>query len=443
MSMKKMKKILCLVLALLVLSMSSVFAYTYTPSSEPTSPSVYMYSLTSDSLVYAKNANEKKDPAYLAQIMTCIVAAENVNGWEEPVTAPAYIYDELYLKGLPTADIRMGETVTVKDLLYAMIVQSSCEAANIIADYVGKGSIPTFIEMMNNKAKELGCSNTYFTTPHGALSDEDYTTAEDLFKIYRHALTLPGFSELFSALRYTIPANAVNGTERILTTGSVLIDIYNGGTYYYKYATTAKASASSKTGRNLVSTAEKNDFSYMIITLEAPLDQVDGKYRNFVDHQFLYNWAFDELKVTKILESETSIAEIKVTLSEDKDYVLLYPEKDFSFLLPEGVSADSIQTIKNLPESIKAPVKKGDVVGSMTLKLANEELATVNLIAGSDLSAAPTMKAFDIVGQILTSPWFLGIVGVFVVGIVALIIYARVHHVNKKRYKRVRHRRRF
>ena len=111
--------------------------------------------------------------------------------------------------------------------------------------------------------------------------------------------------------------------------------------------------------------------------------------------------------------------------------------------MPEGVSADSIQLIKNLPESIKAPVKKGDIVGTITLKLANEELATVNLVAGSDLSAAPTMKAFDIVGQILTSPWFIGVVVLIVLGLIGLIVYARVRQLNRRKYKTVRHRRRF
>lgn len=446
--MKKMKKFICFTVLLALFSTVSAGAYTYTPKNETVSDSVYMYNITLDSVVYSKNATVRKDPSYLTQIMTAIVAAENCPDWNTVVKAPAYIYNELFVynqshsSALPTADIVANEEVLMRDLLYAMVVRSSCEAASIVADYIGNGSIQNFVKLMNDKAAALGCTNTHFATPHGALSEENYTTAEDLFKIYKYALTIPGFDELFASTRYTIPESPLNKNNRVLTSESYLVDYYSS--FYYKYATTAKHSGTSSAGMSLVSTAEKDGFSYMIVTMGAPRYDSAGEYgAGLIDQKKLYEWAFNDLRVTKILDADQSIDEVKVTLSQNKDFVLLYPESDFSFLLPNEVSVDSIQLIKNIPESIKAPVKAGDVVGTVTLMLAAEKLATVNLVAGSDLAAAPVMKAVDIVGMILTSPWTIGIFIFLVVCLIALIVYARVRQLNRRKYKTVRRRRRF
>jgi D-alanyl-D-alanine carboxypeptidase (penicillin-binding protein 5/6) len=301
--------------------------------------------------------------------------------------------------------------------------------------------------MMNEKAAELGCEKTVFSSPHGVISKNNKTTAKDFYKIYKYALSLPAFQEMAKSIRYTIPANNMHIESRTLVTRTYILDKYLGGEYYYEYATFGKSSGTGDAGRSLVSSATKGEINYTIVSFDAPMyDENDDYIKNigsFTDHKKLYNWVFNGLKMTKVLSKEEMINEIKVTLSKSKDYVHLYPDKDYSVLLPTDVSVDSIQYVKNLPESIKAPVKKGEVAGTMTLRLNNEDLVTVNLVASDDVEADGIILSAYYVGVVLTSPWFLVPVILIAVGFIAFIIYVRVHHNNKRKYKTVKHRRRF
>ncbi len=448
--MKIIKKIvpMLLIIGVILSSTISASAYSYKPETEPESKVVYMVNEDTGEVIYSKNETETVDPAYLTQIMTTIIVLENCEDLDTVITAPRYVFDELYKEsGLETADVRAGENISVNDLLYGMMIQSGCECANILADYIGNGDIPAFVNMMNEKAKALGCENTVFASPHGVISKENKTTAKDFYKIYKHALSLPKFEEMAKSIRHTIPANNTHIEARTLVTRAYIIDRYLGGEYYYEYATYAKSSGTGDAGRALVSSATKGEINYTIVSFGAPMyDENDNYIKNigsFTDHKSLYNWVFNGLKITKVLSKEEMINEIKVTLSKSKDYVHLYPDKDYSVLLPTDVSVDSIQYVKNLPESIKAPVKKGEVVGTMTLRLNNEDIVTVNLVASDDVEADGIILSAYYVGVVLTSPWFWVPVILIAAGFIAFIIYVRVRHNNKRKYKTVKHRRRF
>ncbi len=444
--MKNIKKIIIFAFCFCLLLVWSASAYSYKPTEEPESEAVYMVNAETGEVIYAKNENKSVDPANLTQVMTALVVLENCENLDEEVIAPQYVFNELYGKDFYTADIRAGEKLRIIDLVYAMMVQSSCEAASILADYIGKGDISVFVEMMNEKAKELEAEDTEFKTPHGMITPSK-TTAFDFYKIYSYALKNERFVELTKTIRYTISANNMHSSDRTLVSLSYIIDHYTGGTYYYRHAITAKSSGTREAGRSLVTSANNGRVGYIIVSFGAPMyDESDVYIKNigsFTDHQKLYNWAFDTLKVTKVLSKEDTITEVKVALSNDKDFVLLYPDRDYSVLLPNDVSAESIQYIKDVPEKINAPVKKGDVIGKLTLRLKNEDLVTVDLVAGDDVSADGVIRGAYLIGVVLTSPWFLGAVGVILLGVIALIIYARVHHKNKRKYKTVKRRRRF
>jgi len=158
-------------------------------------------------VVYTKNPDERMHPASLTKIMTAIIALENCTDLENSVaTAPTYVFDELYLKNASHADIRHGEQMRMIDLLYAMMLRSACEAAGIIADYISGGEPQKFIQMMNDKAKELGCTGTNFVNAHGLHDDDQYTTASDMQKIFAHAMKNETFAAIASSWSYELPA---------------------------------------------------------------------------------------------------------------------------------------------------------------------------------------------------------------------------------------------
>ena len=159
-------------------------------------------------------------------------------------------------------------------LLHGLMIRSGNDASLVLADYVCNGDINQFVEMMNQKAQELGCQDTHFTNPHGLHDENHYTTARDLYLITKYAMTLPNFMEISSKVSYVLPATNKQETRRITTTNH-LINQNAEGNYYYMYAKGIKTGAHDQAGYCLVSTAIRNGYSYMCVALGAP--SVDEK----------------------------------------------------------------------------------------------------------------------------------------------------------------------
>lgn len=143
--------------------------------------------------------------------------------------------------------------------------------------------------MMNEKAAELGCTGTHFADPHGLSDENHYTTAEDMYKITKYALTLPYFREVVSTEYFTLKGDSIP-----LINTNYMIDYVNGGRYYYQYATGVKTGYTDLAGKCLVSTAKKGDTEYMCIVLGGEYSDESGYINNaMTDSKNLYEWAFD------------------------------------------------------------------------------------------------------------------------------------------------------
>ena len=189
-NMRKLSIIICIVIAVTSLTMSIGAAETGSVSfnlpDDVTiySEAAYLVNLDTNEAVYQKNADKRLVPASLTKIMTAILLLEeykdNIGALSTTyVSGSSTCFDELYMTGASTADIRIGEEVSYKDLLYALMLRSACEAANIIA-YNVAGSLEGFVQMMNDKAAELGCTDTHFTNAHGLFWKDHYTTAREM-----------------------------------------------------------------------------------------------------------------------------------------------------------------------------------------------------------------------------------------------------------------------
>ena len=196
--MKKLTYITSLLLALVILAVSlpSAAAASFDPGFETKSDSIYLVNLDTDTPVYQKNEREKRYPASVTKIMTYIVVAEQVKDLENTkVKIQQDILDRLDGTGssLSGLEYHVDEQLSVLDLLYCMMVSSGNDAALVLGDYVGKGSVESFVELMNAKAAELGCKDTNFINPHGLHDPNQYTTAYDMYKIAQYAISLPHF----------------------------------------------------------------------------------------------------------------------------------------------------------------------------------------------------------------------------------------------------------
>lgn len=314
-------------------------------------------------ILFEKNAHERHSMASTTKIMTALVALENASLSDMvKVSAKAAGTEgsSIYLKP--------NEEISLEDLLYGLMLASGNDAAVAIAEHVG-GSVEAFAEMMTKKAENLGLKNTSFKNPNGLDADGHYTTAYDLAIITKSALENEKFREIVS----TKTKNISNGNEaymRTLSNHNKLLSLYNG-------CIGVKTGYTKKTGRCLVSAAERDGACVIAVTLNAPDDWNDHK--NMLDYAFS-SYSKKPLiirdMVMKTIPVENGSSERLELLASDDFYVTLAAEDDIS----------NISLQYKTPQKIKAPVKKGSAIGSITISHNEKLLGQVSLIAGIDIT---------------------------------------------------------
>ncbi|MDR2655424.1 MAG: serine hydrolase [Oscillospiraceae bacterium] len=269
---------------------------------EVLSESVFLYDLNKDEIVYSKNPEKLLTPASLAKVMTAALTLENVGNLDEKMTYQQHMTDELTAYGFDMGDLSnygfmTGETVSVRDALYILMLRSGNDAANLLADYVGGGDLGKFIDMMNAKALELGARNTRFTNAHGLDDSGLFTTAYDLFLITKYAMSLPHFMEIAESSFYKVPANNLRQSVTISTVLEMQNQEYAAPDFYYPYLRGIKTGYTEKAGRCLISSAENGGKHFLMIIMGTPLKDADGGRISgntvYFETRRLYDWAFE------------------------------------------------------------------------------------------------------------------------------------------------------
>ncbi len=313
-------------------------------------------------VLFEKNAYEKHSMASTTKIMTALVALENSN-LSDIVTASKNAAgtegSSIYLKP--------GEEITMEDLLYGLMLASGNDAAIAIAEHIG-GTVENFAEMMTKKAKEIGAKNTSFKNPNGLDSDGHFTTAYDLALITRKALKNDTFKQIVSSKTKTI-SNGTENYKRTLTNHNKLLNQYSG-------CIGVKTGYTKKTGRCLVSAAERNGFSVIAVTLNAPDD--------WNDHKNMLDYAFNTYTPKPLIIKDMILKTIPVENGSSHRLELLAAEDYYITLTSQNVLSD-IKLNYKTPSKIKAPIKKGDQIGSISIYYKNDFLAEINLLAGIDI----------------------------------------------------------
>lgn len=445
--MKKMCRFLSVSILTILVLFSSIpaNAATFNIDFDTNSAAIELVNLDTNTVVYQKNADARREPASTTKIMTFIVASEQIKDLEgTKITITKELMDTLLGTGSSMSNIKIGDQLTALQLMNCMLVPSGNDAALFLADYVGKGNVSAFVDMMNAKAKELGCTGTHFANPHGLHDENHYTTAHDLYLMTKYAMSLPHFMEITSQARtsYKPVGGPDAGKLRNLSTTNLLIDKNTGSQYYYQYARGIKTGHTDESGYCLVSSATAEGYSYLCVALGAPSVDANGnqiKTRGeMVDTKKLYQWAFRNLELKNILNSAESIGEVKLKDAWNKDKLLLVAEKDYSAMLPMNVSASSVIITKNIPDVVTAPVKKGQVIGTATLSYANQKLTTVNLVAAESVERSELLHSANTVKSIITSVWFIVIVAIIVLLVIIYIILALIYNRKKKNLRRVK-----
>ncbi len=374
-------------------------AYAFTPPFTINSQSGVVMNLDSDTIIYEKNADRQEMPAHLAQIMTAIIVIENCSDIDhttitmdiDPYSVYSYYEDK---EDIRYASIEIGDTLSVTEYLYAMMLTSSCEAAHVLAEYIGNGSIDTFVSMMNKKASEIGCAGTHFKNPTGLYDTYQITTANDIMLITQYALeNVPRFKEIATADSYTTMSKSltVPYAKNGWTWDHANTMTARENLFYYEGVKGIKTGNLNDYGRNIVTMATKDGVTYLVVLLGAPFDDEEGelKFYHIEDATALLNWAFSSFQYTTIIGNDEEIAELPVIDGSNHNFVLVRPEESLSVLWCTDVDISAIQRVPSYNEEITAPINKGDVLGHLDLKFSGDVIASVDLVAVSDVKRSP------------------------------------------------------
>lgn len=338
-------------------------------------------------LIYEKNSEQKMYPASTTKIMTAILVLENCdNLLDKTVASYNAVMNVPY--GYATVPLEIGEEFTIEQLLNLMLVPSANIAGNILAEYIS-GSIESFATMMNTKAVELGCKNTHFVNPYGLQDENHYSCAYDLALITQYAMKNEIFRSIVCKTTYQLPAtNKYEKDDRVYTTTNELLKVNNNNrsdNYYYKYAIGIKTGFTSYAKNCLVSEATRDGLDFIEVIL-AGGQTTEGLDQRYSDAKALFNYGFENYAMRKVKEPNDIVKTdviIKNATRDTRNLTVVIQNEIKALIKKEDMDKTLLPEI-TLNENLKAPIKKGDVVG--TIKYVIEDIPyTSNVLAGNDV----------------------------------------------------------
>lgn len=393
----------------------------------------------SGEVLYAKNADQKMYPASITKLMTLLLALEHGKLTDE-VT---FSHDAVYNIEPGSAHIAIieGETLTLEQVLRAIILRSANEASNGVAEYVD-GSVEAFAKHMTERAKELGCKNTNFINANGLHDENHYTTAYDMALIAKELLTHEEYRSMMSETYYEIPptnkqteTRYLHGQHQMLNPNSI---------YYYEDATGGKTGFTSEALNTLVTYAERDGMELIAVVMKC------NGAEHYTDTAALFDYGFKNYESVKLLSAAEHTTTVKVTETYNNKPVELgtitvAPAEDVYHTLPKGTDVSQIKVETNCPETIEAPVTEGQAVGTLKVTLGGETIKTVELKAQNAVGKMTDEQKAELdkssVSGILKK---VGIgVGVVILAFLILICITRtVGHYQRKKRRQQRRRRR-
>lgn len=405
-----MRKIGCYFITIILIWASFMTCVLAAPTSLPTKdpPPVIngqtgvLIDAKTATVLYDKNAHARMEPASTTKIMTAILALEKgklsdiVTVGKEPTLADG---TRIYLEE--------GEKLTLKQLLYAMLLNSANDAAIAIAEYIGQ-DVPSFVKMMNEKAREIGAYDTTFVNPNGLPAEGHLTTAYDLALMARYALlNFPEFRKIVSTKTYNIPWQGKQWDRQLVNINKLL--------WRYEGANGVKTGYTHSAGQTVVASATKDGWQLIAVVLKTQGQNV------WSDAEALLDYGFNNFQPYTVIEKGKTVTSEKIKYGGN---VELETAGDFSTAIPKGTAPITTKTVIK-PDFI-APVKKGDILGQLEIFQNGKKIGSVPLVARHDVKR-----------KIYTLWWFWP-------GVVFLTLYAPFRiMVGIKRYKRHRNKVRY
>ena len=331
--------------------------------------SMVVMDVDSNRVLLSQNANEQLAMASTTKIMTAIVAIEESSDLNEIVK----INDKAVGIEGTSIYLQKNESIPLKELLYGLMLASGNDASLAIGYHIGKGNLESFVDKMNEKAKQIGANNTQFINPHGLDTVGHYTTAYDLALITAYAHKNDVYKEIAGTRKIQI-SSTPDGHNRFLLNKQRLLKTY-------EWCVGGKTGFTDNAGRCSVSVSEKNGLRLVCVVLNAP--------NMFEDSVLAFNTAYNTYEKTELLRPYTYIDSLPL-YNDEENMVKVYTEKGFSYPLKKGEKANISVEIE-LPSALTPPIKKEEPVGKLKIYLGKdliflENIYTIESVENIELS---------------------------------------------------------
>ncbi|MBQ9182060.1 MAG: D-alanyl-D-alanine carboxypeptidase [Bacilli bacterium] len=369
-----MKKIFILFFVLLCIP---IYAFADDLNLAPSAGSAILIEASTGEIIYEKNSHEKLAPASMTKMMSMLLIIENIeNGtisWDDKVVASKRASD----MGGSQILLEENEEMSVSDLFKGIAVASGNDAVVAMAEKIG-GTVENFVEMMNKRAKELNLSDTNFKNPHGLDEENHYSSAHDMAMIAKELVKHKKVLEYTSIYEDYLR----EGTDRKLwlVNTNKLVRFYNG-------VDGLKTGYTKTAGYCLTATATKNDIRFIAVAMNEP----DSKTRN-AEITSMLDYGFAQYKSTKLLSKDEIIKEAEVDTGKTK-YAKVVPIEDV-YVVRKNTEKDGKVTYDVKLNKIKAPVKKGEIVGQIIVKLNNKEYKKIDLTVKEQIKKANVIDLY-------------------------------------------------
>ncbi len=368
-----MKKYFSVILCIVIIAVSCPLSVSSVSLGISASSAVVMVADTGE-VLYEHNAHAQRSMASTTKIMTALLALENADLKKEITVSEKEVAVEGTSMGLLPDD-----KVTFEGLVYGMLLQSGNDAANVTAVKLG-GSVEKFVKLMNVRASEIGMSNTNFVTPSGLDASEHYSTAYDMALLACEAIKNPDFRSI-SSQKQAVVYYGNPPYRRTLTNHNKLLSYYDG-------CIGVKTGFTKKSGRCLVSAAERDSVTIVAVTLNAPND--------WNDHKILLDYGFEKTKNRQLSDEITY--SIPVVGGKAKSVKLTVQENAFVDVSEgtDGISAEYL-----IDSFLYAPVKKGDVAGRIVYYLGSRKVSESIIVADGNVSSVDVPKKISVWQKLL------------------------------------------
>ena len=426
-----MKKKLCVALALvlgLLCLPSAALAEAATSiidAPEISAATAVVIERTTGTVIYDKNADETRYPASMTKVMTAIVVLEHANLADEVTVTQEDL--DMITADSSNAGLAAGETLTVENLLACLLLPSANESAYVLARHTA-GSYDAFVQMMNEKAAELGCTSTHFVNPCGLHDDDHYTCASDMAKIMSAALDLPDFVRISGSATWDLPATSANPARTIENTDLL---VNEQSAYYMDGSVIAgKTGYTGDAGRCLAVGATYDSLNLVAVVMGSEGDT--GSSAALSDMVELLWWAYASWQTVDVVDAGDTLGSALVRLSEEGTSVPVTSTDAVLATVPFGVGLDEVTLETSWTGPLDAPIESGTFLGTVTVSYEGRELGTVGAVTAGSLSLSTRLYILDWISD-PAHTLIVNVASFVVFVLVVLLVVCTVRRIRKRR----------